>query len=280
MMKFSLELLYTILNIGAASGLILRNDSLYLISDNGGYLYEYNIKTQALETILIFDIGVTANIPKPLKADFEAMAHYGDIAYVFGSGSTEKRKLAVIVDLNSKEIISSKDISELYTSMILESDIPQTEFNIEGVVYDGQTWYFFQRGNGPSGINGVFTVSGNIFGNDYSLTWKRIDLPLVRGVRASFTDAVLTKNGIWFLAAAEDSNSVYHDGEILGSFIGRIGIKTLVTEHIIQISKTQKFEGLTILDEKKDKMVFLLCEDNDGEASSSGIFKLAVDIKN
>jgi predicted RND superfamily exporter protein len=43
MKKFTLELFTTIIGIGSASGLFFQDHFLYLISDNSGFLYEYNI---------------------------------------------------------------------------------------------------------------------------------------------------------------------------------------------------------------------------------------------
>jgi hypothetical protein len=41
MEKFTLELLFQIIGIGSASGLIYKDNSLLIIGDNSGFLYEY-----------------------------------------------------------------------------------------------------------------------------------------------------------------------------------------------------------------------------------------------
>ena len=46
MEKFTLEILFQIIGIGSASGLFYNNDSLYIIGDNSGFLYEYNMQNQ------------------------------------------------------------------------------------------------------------------------------------------------------------------------------------------------------------------------------------------
>ncbi|MEY3500761.1 MAG: hypothetical protein RL308_2430, partial [Bacteroidota bacterium] len=41
-MQFQLELLFQIIGIGSASGLIFNDTSLYIICDNSTYLHEYS----------------------------------------------------------------------------------------------------------------------------------------------------------------------------------------------------------------------------------------------
>ena len=50
--KFKLELFFQILGIGATSGLVFENDSLFLISDSSSFLYEYHLKTEKLNKIV------------------------------------------------------------------------------------------------------------------------------------------------------------------------------------------------------------------------------------
>ena len=85
MEKFTLEILFQIIGIGSASGLFLNNDSLYIIGDNSGFLYEYNIQNQQLDQHALID-NPTQNIPKNLKPDFESLTHHNDTLYVFCFG--------------------------------------------------------------------------------------------------------------------------------------------------------------------------------------------------
>ena len=104
-------------------------------------------------------------------------------------------------------------------------------------------------------------------------------MPKIKGVRSSFTDAVMFKDKIYFLATAEDTESTYKDGEILGSFIGCIDIKTMKIDFTKKISETQKFEGITLYHNTSNKVEFLLCEDNDTKVLESNIYKLSIDLK-
>jgi hypothetical protein len=86
----------------------------------------------------------------------------------------------------------------------------------------------------------------------------------------------LVDDKIYFLSTAEDTQSTYDDGEILGSFIGRIDLKTMKIDFTQKITSTNKFEGLTFYQKSNDKIEFLLCEDNDTELLETKIYKLAI----
>jgi uncharacterized protein DUF6929 len=275
MQKFQLELLFHIIGIGSASGLIFKGDSLFLISDNGAHLYEYGMTGQPIGKTTLIESEVGENIQKRLKPDFEAIASFGNDYYIFGSGSTENRNRMVQYNAKTKTT-KVVDLTNLYLSMQSFGEITPEEFNIEGVVFNGETWYFLQRGNGKSGTNAVFTVGGKNLENDFSILFNKYKLPKIKGIRSSFTDAVLIEDELYFLACAEDSKSTYHDGEILGSFIGSINTETMKLGKTKKISDSHKFEGITLYKKTATQLELLLCEDNDTETLESDIYKLTI----
>lgn len=277
MNKFSLELLFQIIGIGSASGLIHKDNTLLIIGDNSGFLYEYNIATSDLNHHALIE-NPLANIPKKQKPDFEAIASDANNVYVFGSGSTENRNKMVTVDRKSKKIIQTADLTNLYLSMQSFGNITPENFNIEGVVYDGETWYFFQRGNGKKGKNGVFSVQSKNLEEDFAILYNEFDLPKIKGIQASFTDAVLVGGDIYFLASAENSASTYTDGEVVGSLIGNLNLETMEIGKTKVITETHKFEGITLFENTKTNITFLLCEDNDTDTLESGIYKLTLEL--
>ncbi len=103
MEKFTLELLFQIIGIGSASGLIYKSPSLYVIGDNSGYLYEYNMEAKDLQQHAIIE-NASANIAKKDKPDFEAITSFDDKLYVFGSGSTPKRNKMVEINTTEKRL--------------------------------------------------------------------------------------------------------------------------------------------------------------------------------
>src|SRR5690606_21140639 len=117
---------------------------------------------------------------------------------------------------------------------------------------------------------------GDIRQQEFSIEYNEIKLPECNGIPATFTDAVALDDKIYFLGTSENSNSVYDDGEILGSVIGRIDPATMRVEFVQKISDTHKFEGLAFHKRDSKTISFLLCEDNDTDAQQSGIYQLTL----
>lgn len=274
MQKFTLEVLFHIIGIGSASGLIYKHNTLFIIGDNSGFLYEYAIPTETLQQHQIIK-NASVNIAKSEKPDFEAITHFGDTLYVFGSGSTEKRNKMIEINTLEKEI-RTNDLTDLYSVMQSFGAIKPEDFNIEGAVYTGKEWYLFNRGNSATAKNVVFSVQGKNLVNEFNILSNNYKLPKIKGVRSSFTDAVILKDKIYFLATAEDTKSTYEDGEILGSFIGCIDTKTMKIDFTKKISDTQKFEGITMYQNTNHTIEFLLCEDTDTDLLETTIYKLTL----
>ncbi|MBQ0907803.1 hypothetical protein KBJ98_03695 [Flavobacterium sp. F-328] len=278
MEKFTLEILCQIIGIGSASGLIYQDPSLYVIGDNSGFLYQYDLQSKELQRHPLVE-NPTENTPKKDKADFEAITHYQDSLYIFGSGSTQKRNKMVHLNGNTKQVIATHDLTDLYAVMQNFGGINPEDFNIEGAIFDGENYYLLNRGNGKSGKNILFTVAGKNLSNDFQILSNNYKLPKIKGVRTSFTDGVLVGDQLYFLASAEDTQSTYDDGAVLGSLIGSIDLKTMKINFTQKISDTHKFEGLTLFADTPDKIQFLLCEDNDTEVLETTIYKLRVNKK-
>lgn len=266
-----------IIGISSASGLIYNNDILYIISDNSNYLYEYAINTSDLKKhLLIENEAVNENVPKKIKSDFEAITKHDDDIFVVGSGSTVTRNKMIQMSEVQKKILQTHDLTDLYLSMQYFAGISAEELNLEGVIFTGEKWYFFQRGNGKNARNGIFTIESPYFTQGYSMLYSSYTLPKISGVQSSFTDAILVDDYFYFLASAEDSKSTYLDGTVLGSSIGTINAKTMKLKKVVTISEQHKFEGITLYKNSDKDIEFLLCEDQDNELMESQIFKLTL----
>jgi hypothetical protein len=275
MEKFTLELLFQIIGIGSASGLIYKDNTLLIIGDNSGFLYEYQIDSKELNRHALIE-NPSENILKKDKPDFEAITHFEENVYVFGSGSTEKRNKMVQFNIQNKSTTST-DLTDLYVVMQSFGEIKREDFNIEGAIYNGEDWFLLNRANGKSNKNTLFTINGKNLTNEFQILSNNYKLPKIKGVRSSFTDAVLIDNSIYFLATAEDTASTYDDGEVLGSLIGRINIETMKIDFTQKISDSHKFEGLTLFKNSDKKIEFLLCEDKDSDVLETAIYKLTLD---
>jgi hypothetical protein len=275
MKKITLELFTSIIGIGAASGLFFQDHFLYLIGDNSSFLYEYNLTDTSLNKYPLLQ-NPSQKIPKKDKPDFESLTHFQDTLYIFGSGSTAQRNAMVEFDLKTRKKTMTNNLVDLYAVMQSFGYIKSEDFNLEGVIYDGENWYLFNRGNGSENKNVIFTLHAKKLNEEFSLLSNDYKLPKIKGVRTSFTDAVLIDGKIYFLATAKNTASTYEDGEILGTVIGRIDIETMKIDFTKKISPTNKFKGLTLFSKNKNQIQFLLCEDKD--TLESTIYKLSVEL--
>ena len=272
MEPFTIELLYKIIGLGSASGLIYKDNSLFVISDNSSFLYEYHIPENRLSKIKLLE-NAQENIPKKDKFDFESIALKGNELHLLGSGSTSKREKRITYNLETREVLE-KSLSKLYKSLKETTSISDDELNIEGTLFYNEKWFLFQRGNGANSRNGIFkTKSLEI---DSQTEFIKVSLPKIKHVETSFTDAILVEDKIYFLATAEDTTSTYDDGEILGSLIGRMDSQTFEIEFTQKISDNHKFEGLTLYDKTETQIQFLICEDNDSDLLETNIYKLTL----
>lgn len=270
MEKFLLTIQFTIDGLGATSGLVYINNSIYIISDNSSYLYEYQIDEKHLNKIKLLE-NSQENTAKKDKLDFESISLFGNKLYLFGSGSTKKRDNRFTYNLETKEI-KEINIAKLYEKLKDFASISDDDLNIEGAIIDNENYYFFQRGNGESAKNGLFIYNKE----SKEVEFTSIKLPKVNDIEVTFTDAILVGDKVYFLAAAENTTSTYNDGEILGSFIGSFNLKDMKLNFIQKISEKNKFEGLTLYKNSEKENEFLLCEDNDTEELVSDIYKLVI----
>ena len=272
MSNWTLQPFCELTGIGAASGLVIDQDYLYIVSDHSSYLYQYEMQTQQLTKTPLIDNAQDITLKKD-KFDLESVVKKDNSLYLFGSGSTPKRQQLFQYEINYKNI-QSTDLSRLYQLFRQMAGLNDDELNIEGVVYDEQRWLFFQRGNGLSAQNGIFILHSEHLDHRARIEFLPFQLPSINNVLASLTDAIMINQQIYFLAAVEDTTSTYEDGEVLGSFMGRINLADQQINDVWQITDTHKFEGLAFYQQTDDELILLLCEDNDSDELSTTIYQL------
>lgn len=271
MKNLILDFFLTISGIGAASGLVFKDDHLYLISDNSQYLYDFSINDQLLSKILLDSKSeIVENIKKSEKPDFEAITFDTGHFYIYGSGSTLKRNNRI----QYQSAVAKEDLTLLYKQLQTTFGVDQDNFNIEGAIHTSNEIWLFNRGNGEKNQNGVFRINKS----DYNpISFTPIKLPLINDVQSAFTDAVLVNETIYFIAAAEDAKSNYLDGEIAGTIFGRFKIDDLSTLETRDLPGKHKFEGITLKEETDTTIKFLLCEDRDDEKTETIIYSLSLE---
>lgn len=271
MENFKLTTFATIQGISSASGLVYSQDVLFLISDSSQYLYQFDMNRKLL---LKFPLVKEAKeqIEKENKPDLESITQYGNQLIMLGSGSTAKRNTMYTLDLSS-DALQSQDLSNLYQKLKDVGSFTDDQLNIEGAIYAHQTMLLFQRCNSKNSRNGIFIIPNN---QEDGIKFVPISLPTIDNIETTFTDAILVNDKIYFLACAENTESTYEDGEVLGTILGIMHAPTFEIIDVKLLSEHQKFEGITFYKESEIEIEFLLCEDNDTESLEAEIYKLTL----
>lgn len=275
MENFKLTNFFTIKGISAASGLVYSQNVLFVISDSSSFLYQYDIDKKLL---LKFPLVKEAkeNIEKAEKLDLESITQHGNQLIMLGSGSTQKRNTMFSLDLGS-DTLQTQDLTALYQNLKTVGSFSDDQLNIEGAIYAHQTMLLFQRGNSKNSRNGIFIIPNN---QEDGIRFVPILLPTLDDVETTFTDAILVNDKIYFLACAENTESTYEDGEVLGTILGIMHAPTFEIIDVQLLSEHQKFEGITLYKESENELEFLLCEDNDTETTEAEIYKLTLKTEN
>ena len=273
--SFLLEHFSTAKGVGAASGLVFKNQKIYIISDDSDVLYQYSIHDLKTAKIsLRKDGALTEHRPKKEKSDFEAITFHNGF-HVFGSGSGINRKQLVTISENG-ETTTFHSLEKLYTDCKKVAGISDEDFNIEGAAIHKDDLLLFNRGNGPARKNGIFRIRKWNKPNKSQPVFHPVSLPEIGDTVFGFTDALLLDGKIVFLAAAEAVASTYLDGEVLGSMIGTINPDDYSLGKTEIISTEHKFEGLTHFSSDQKKHTFLLCEDPDNGNKETVIYSLKI----
>lgn len=274
-MKFLLEIFIVITGVGAASGLFLHDDTLFIVSDDSNYLYQYDLPSKHLHKTLLVDMdGENENVQKKKKLDLESITKSGDNFWLFASGSKLNRNQAFQISALPDSNPTPYSVAGLYDTLRNSLNIGEKDFNIEGSIMITQdSLLLFNRGNGPNAINGIIALHRS---RPQQAKFTPIQLPAINGNTTGFTDAILVNDNIYFLAAAEGGSSSYSDGKIGGSQIGRLNVRDLSLESIETISTQQKFEGITLQREDDETIHFLLCDDPDNGQQQSTIYALTI----
>jgi len=267
MKKFTLELFLKIVGIVATSGLYYQNDQLHLISDKSDTLYEYDINSKKLFNITLnTSQDVTATEDSILKTDYKAMTTDGTNLYVFGSGAKQTKNQLIEVHTPIQEVLSSNDLSILYDSMKSFSETDSKDFNITGVAYQKEKWYFF---NGAKEHNTIFSVDGESILDNFRIVYNPVKLPKIDGLPTVFSDGIAVNNKLYFIAIPEDPT-------VPGTLFGRIDLKKMKLEQTKIISTTHRFDGLTLLEKNDKEGRFLLSTDSKTIDPETFIYKLII----
>lgn len=276
--------------IGALSGVAYLGDYLYFVGDDVRYLLKTSLKNKITATTTFEKVPLLESseqealtvLSKAEKPDYEALSCiiFNEQLHllVMGSGSTEKRKQALLYNPSNHQVqtlLDKLDYDYLQHCVALTGG---ADLNIEAVCSDNHHLYIFQRGN-INHFHGVLVFDlekiqaykslENALIRSFNLT-----LPEINGSVSGISDSYffVDKNVIVATAAVEQTLNTYDDGAVLGSYILVLSPKGEVLDSfLIQDAEGNtlaiKVEGITWLESNADGEVFLLVTDSDGGLS-------------
>ncbi len=224
--------------ISAGSGLCKTADGLWLIGDDTPFLYLINQEGEIKEKYRISAIPASgqANYTKKIKPDFESIDVFNDTLLILGSGSQAfTRDTLVVFDSRNKKILLRRSVHLLYKAFYQVGHFPKgSQINLEGLANDGHYFYFFHRGN-VCGNNRYFRLRKKDFINYLfhpntplpKISTKAFELPSIGSNKSGFSGAsyLAKENAIFVSISVEETSDVYHDGAVLGSFLGKISLQ-------------------------------------------------------
>lgn len=265
-------------NIPSGSGIVKNGAHYYIIGDDSHFLFKLNERFETVAKIELIESNfvVGDRIQKLKKSDFESLEMIGDEELIaFGSGSrSAQRDVFLHISLKSPVKIEHYDLSGFYDGLRNLEIMENSELNIEGVtLFDGFLLLFNRK------KNNIFKLKYSEFlnylinqSNFPKLEIHEFSLPKINGIEAGFSGATVLKNAskIIFTASVEDTTNAFDDGEILGSFIGVIGIENAVIARnfeycaIPNIDEIFKVESVTVVQEtSRDETRLILITDDD-----------------
>ena len=232
--------------VRAGSALLLIGQRLLAVQDDAFAVAWIDPATHATTALALRGAG--APLDKATKPDFESACVHDGRIWVLGSGSRPNRRVIARVDLARRESVLLNALP-LYGA--LEAALGRTP-NIEGAVPLSDRLRLFQRGTGHTADgNVVIDVPFDVLEGAAPriLSVARFELGALDGIFLGFTDAVLARRRIIYLAVAEDTPDGIADGAITGAavgvFDGRKARWNVLTEPDGKPSK-RKVEGVAL----------------------------------
>ena len=216
------------LDLSAASGLVLRDGLFHAVADDENALFVFGQQGPTRRVALLQDeLPAKTSERKKRKPDFEILVDLpGHGLLAMGSGSRPTRERAVLVNgLDSVVVI---DTSALCAA--LREAIP--ELNLEGSAVAGDEWILLQRGNRGGGRNALVflalhdlqdALASRTFAVTRAPRIEDLDLGSDGRVPWTCTDLTLCDDGDLLASAVlEDTHDTYRDGACLGSALVRL----------------------------------------------------------
>jgi hypothetical protein len=265
-----------VLDVSAASGLVLREGTFHVVADDENALYVFGRDGDTHRIPLLpGELPAAKAKRKARKADFEILVDLADEGLLaMGSGSRATRERAVLVDCHQRTSVI--DTSRLCAS--LRETFP--ELNLEGGVLLGDEFVLLQRGNRSDRRTALVFIAREdlrqaMASQRFALSRapRIVDLALggQGAVPWTCTDlAILDSGDLLASAVLEDTGDAYQDGPCLGSALARIAPDGTLRWHR-PLGTPTKVEGIAV-----DREVVWLVSDADDRGVPSQLLRAAL----
>jgi len=276
-------------SIPSGSGIVLKNDTAYIIGDDATGLYQLNLGNYQQQKIPITGLDYSQyREPREVKHDFESAVlvfwngHEYLLAFGSGSGDISRDSMLMVStsDVTDSKIISLKDFYSRLQSLTLSGN---KEWNIEGATVQKDQLILFNRANNmiiKFNFNDFISYLFDDNAQFPPIEYLKIKLPFIQNHEARLSGAcTLEDTHLLFSASVEDTPDWTKDGPVLGSFIGLYSLpdSAVVASYLLQddrgVPLKEKIESLDILGNASGKeLVLIAIGDNDN--GTSNIFRL------
>lgn len=210
---------------------------------------------------------------KKTKHDIEALSNYTDPqggihVLAFGSGSKSPQRDSGLYFMNQQMHVV--DWGPLYEQLRRATGIKLDDWNIEGACHDANgNLYLFNRKPSVmivlSAKDWFRYLEIKAVPEMANIKTKRFKLPAIEGKKSGFSgaDFDVKNNSIIFCSSVEITDDSYRDGEILGSFVGKIDLSSLEKIKIHQKIDGIKLESVAI-NAKNSKEIWGLVDNDKG----------------
>jgi hypothetical protein len=286
---YTIENKKTLDSIPSGSGIVINNDTAYIIGDDATGVYKLSLSNYSQQKISISGLSYSEyRESKSVKHDFESATfvnrEQNEYLLAFGSGGDLHRDSMMMLntsDLTDDKIIS---IERFYKRLRALTGTDSTQWNIEGATIANDELILFNRGN-----NLIITIKLNSFLSHVLETdtefppveYHTIKLPSINNHEARLSGAcTLDDSHILFSASVEDTPDWTTDGPVLGSFIGIYSLNDdkVISSYLLKDKDGQplkeKIESLDIRSKEANSYTVIVIGDNDIGTTNLFILKL------
>lgn len=294
--KVKVEGYVKVTDFPSASGVEYNNEAIYVVGDDSYDLRKYSKDWTLIESLpLMENKGNNKRIPKAIKPDYESLCWMNDqknILLVLPSGSDSPTRDSCLVFNVDKGIqLTKKSLAPLYQKIWNKIGTAGNKINIEGVVNTGKHIYMFHRGNLNENVVVKIEISSLInylreFDENLETPIEvfTFELPEIGGFKAGMSGATYVEkyNAIIFTASVEGTTSEIDDGEILGSFVGWIDLKSSADiKFCTPVIKDgdylkTKLEGIAVSSVNEKNISLIAVSDDD--RGNSELFRMSLEL--